>query len=723
MAKNLKSSSKIYPRLRMIANGSNEVNEVRALINKCVIARKSKVSTETEKIIANQSIENLALAGKGIPSMNQAIGSKAKVKKTLKKGKLHTDPPIDVEMNIFVRLKNNSNWKDVLEEIYPKAKKVTIKQKIKHVRESGDLVKATIVIDEINKLKESRHILSVEGSQAVLTPPKTRFTFSSTVKKPIPRFHVQDPKILKNTDNVIIGVIDVGGFDYAHPDFLDKDKKTRFEAIWDQGGINRLSPAQSFIDGQNKQLKAFADLDYGSYIDKSMMNDAIQNAQAVHVPVYAIEPQSQEHSSSHATHVASIAAGNSGICPKAMIVGVLISTQEEDERRTSTFTDSTRISDAVDFLLNFAEKEKKPISINISLGTNGHAHDGSSGVNRWIDARLTKEGRCVCVATGNSGQEKGLNDEDFGYIMGRIHTSGRIANRGLMTDLEWHVVGNGLVDLSENELEIWYEPQDRFSVMVKPPGMDWIGPVGPQQLIENRQLQDLSFISIYNNIYNAANGSNYIGVYISPNLNKENVIGVTAGLWKVRLIGDEIRDGRFDAWIERDDPVRRAQNFWNFPSFFSERTNVDNKSINSLACGQNVIAVGNFDKKNDRINISSSQGPTRDNRNKPEIVAPGTKIVAANGFAGPDDLWTEMTGTSMASPYACGVAALLLSKHPDLTSAQIAGIMKRTSLPIVDQNYEWTNDTGFGLLDVEATLQEGNNFVNYADITKTKIII
>jgi hypothetical protein len=34
--------------------------------------------------------------------------------------------------------------------------------------------------------------------------------------------------------DVLVGIIDVNGFDFAHPDFLDADGHTRFEAIWDQ---------------------------------------------------------------------------------------------------------------------------------------------------------------------------------------------------------------------------------------------------------------------------------------------------------------------------------------------------------------------------------------------------------------------------------------------------------------------------------------------------------
>jgi hypothetical protein len=42
---------------------------------------------------------------------------------------------------------------------------------------------------------------------------------------------------------VLIGIIDVLGFDFAHPEFLD-GASTRFLEIWDQGGTNRPGPGQ-----------------------------------------------------------------------------------------------------------------------------------------------------------------------------------------------------------------------------------------------------------------------------------------------------------------------------------------------------------------------------------------------------------------------------------------------------------------------------------------------
>ena len=217
-------------------------------------------------------------------------------------------------------------------------------------------------------------------------------------------------------------------------------------------------------------------------------------------------------------------------------------------------------------------------------------------------------------------------------------------------------------------------------------------------------------LSIYNELYHPTNGANYIAVYLSPNLDPENFRGIPKGIWKVRLRGEEVRDGRFNAWIERDDPMEIGRDgerrMFRFPSFFTEKTNVDSHSITSLACGHGVIAVANLEEATDRIHASSSQGPTRDDRYKPEIAAPGTAIVAANGFGDPEEPWIQMTGTSMASPYVAGVVGLMLGLNRDLTAAQCSGILQRTARPLIGSSYKWANDAGFGRIDPEAAIEE-----------------
>jgi hypothetical protein len=331
-------------------------------------------------------------------------------------------------------------------------------------------------------------------------------------------------------------------------------------------------------------------------------------------------------------------------------------------------------------------------------------------VSRWLDACLAAPGRAICIAAGNAGQEKAETEGDLGWIMGRIHSQGRVPAAGLEVELDWVVVGDGVEDRSENELEIWYSAQDRLSVAVKPPGRTtWIT-VKPREFVQNHRLPSGTTVSIYNELYHPTNGANYVAVYLSPNLERDSFRGVDGGVWKVRLIGEEIRDGRFNAWIERDDPGELdpigGRRVLRFPSFFSHVSHTDSHSISSLACGHRVIAVANLDNVRQRINITSSQGPTRDGRCKPEIAAPGTDVVAANGFAHADEPWIAMSGTSMASPYVAGVVALMLAANPGLTSAQCAGILLRTAKPLPGASYAWGNDVGFGRINPAAAVEE-----------------
>ncbi|MCF6432434.1 S8 family serine peptidase [Leisingera sp. MMG026] len=567
----------------------------------------------------------------------------------------------------------------------------------------NDQIAATVPVSFLADLETDPDIAFVNKSDVL----KLDLPTPSEGIKPTPR-RIGRASLHKDGADVIIGIIDVGGFDFAHPDFLDENGKTRFTRIWDQGGDFRPSPEN---------------FGFGSEFTQKHLNDAIDAQASGGLPAILIERQSQRSPSSHATHVASIAAGNSGVCPKAEIVGVLIDVpvpEDDFERRRHTFSDSSRLIHAVEYLLGIAKEKNKLVSINISLGTNGGAHDGLAGTNRWFENALTLPGRSITLAAGNAGQEDPQNEEDIGWIMGRIHAQGQIAARGLETELEWIVVGNGIADISENELEIWYSPQDRFQVELLPPGETrWLR-VSPQEFIENKRLRDGTTVSIYNELFHPGNGGNYISIYLSPNLEPGEIRGIRAGLWRVRLIGEEVRNGKFHCWIERDDPreigVLGGQRFFRFPSFFSRASNIDSHSISSLACGRATIAVSNYDTATNRMNVTSSQGPTRDGRMKPDLTAPGTDIVAANGFALDDETWVSMSGTSMASPYVAGVIGLMMNaaKKP-INSLQCLGILQRTAKPLPGGTFDWVNDAGFGRIDPEAAIAEAENFARRTD--------
>jgi minor extracellular serine protease Vpr len=74
----------------------------------------------------------------------------------------------------------------------------------------------------------------------------------------------------------------------------------------------------------------------------------------------------------------------------------------------------------------------------------------------------------------------------------------------------------------------------------------------------------------------------------------------------------------------------------------------------------------------------SSGGPRdRDNAIKPDVTAPGVSIVST--LSGGGTLGTTFSGTSMASPYTAGVAALVVQAHPSWTPDKIKAAIMNTA--------------------------------------------
>jgi subtilisin family serine protease len=92
-------------------------------------------------------------------------------------------------------------------------------------------------------------------------------------------------------------------------------------------------------------------------------------------------------------------------------------------------------------------------------------------------------------------------------------------------------------------------------------------------------------------------------------------------------------------------------------------------SIGDPANLEDGIAVGSVHKENPHtygISYFSSRGPTADGRQKPDLVAPGEKVISCRyqwkkGATAIDDLYVEMSGTSMATPHVSGILAAFLS--------------------------------------------------------------
>lgn len=99
-------------------------------------------------------------------------------------------------------------------------------------------------------------------------------------------------------------------------------------------------------------------------------------------------------------------------------------------------------------------------------------------------------------------------------------------------------------------------------------------------------------------------------------------------------------------------------------------------TVGSPGAADAALTVGAVDSA-DAVTDFSSRGPRGgDGALKPEITAPGFKIVAARATGTKmgtpvDDDYTTASGTSMATPHVAGAAAILAQEHPDWTAARL----------------------------------------------------
>ncbi|MDA7555888.1 S8 family serine peptidase [Euryarchaeota archaeon] len=155
----------------------------------------------------------------------------------------------------------------------------------------------------------------------------------------------------------------------------------------------------------------------------------------------------------------------------------------------------------------------------------------------------------------------------------------------------------------------------------------------------------------------------------------------------------------------------------------------DNDGLSGMGSSDLSVTVGATDDQNtisrddDTVAGYSSRGPRKDNGDgnplnelKPEISAPGSNIIQAEGCvtsggcsnligdASGNTYTSRGSGTSYATPSVSGVMALVWEANENLTPLQLKEILKQTSerrgepsIPDVDPY--WNRDFGYGMVD------------------------
>ncbi|MEF3695369.1 MAG: S8 family serine peptidase [Candidatus Cloacimonadota bacterium] len=146
-----------------------------------------------------------------------------------------------------------------------------------------------------------------------------------------------------------------------------------------------------------------------------------------------------------------------------------------------------------------------------------------------------------------------------------------------------------------------------------------------------------------------------------------------------------------------------------------------NSNASTIAYPSNhnkVISVGAASPTGQRKSTTSSDGETwwgsnygvatMNDPNAVDIMAPtilpATDITGAGGYdSGNYSMW--FNGTSCATPYAAGVAALLISKDPSLTPAQVRTALTSTATDMTfDGGAGWDRYTGYGMVNANNAL-------------------
>lgn len=518
----------------------------------------------------------------------------------------------------------------------------------------GDFVTARIPVANIEKLSADEAVRLVELG----TPVRIKMDQARTAAKVD---KVQAGSELSQPflgTGVIVGVCDYG-FQYNHITFYDANNSSELR-------VKRV---------------------YNIYKNKKYTTQStIENA--------GYDNTTDE--AGHATHVTGIAAGSYsgnnyyGIAKDADIVMV---------QAGETNTD---LVNGIKYIFDYAAEVGKPAVINLSLGSHVGPHDGTSTFDRAIDA-LMGEGRIICGAAGNEGNEKLYLEQSL--------TAGQTTTQAL-TLVHYYSYGQSYYI---PDIDIWGEANKNYSiqVVITKNGSDvWRSDTLAANTTNSKTYSSFTGASGGLSIYTGKNSVNKKGnVYITYDKNQAFTLNSGYTL-NVRFIGTETCT--VQAWADG------YESKWKNGSTSHTVGEVGGTANNIISVGAWTTKTNTYSsgKIAGRIAGFSSKGPTADNRLKPEITAPGDVIMSsipdlpsiqANGktskkVGNTTYCWAYMNGTSMATPFVTGVVATWLQANPKLTPAAIKNVFAQTA---ATDSYTGTcpnNTWGYGKIDAHAGL-------------------
>jgi subtilisin family serine protease len=455
-------------------------------------------------------------------------------------------------------------------------------------------------------------------------------------------------------EGVLVAVID-SGIDYSHRDFRNEDGTTRIAALWDQT-IPGAPPVG---------------YDIGTLYTREKINEAL----AVPMP-QRMEIVPSTDLSGHGTHVTGIAAGNGrasnglyrGVASLSELVIVKLGTSVGD-----SFPRTTQLMQGMDFVVRYAIERGMPIAVNISFGNNYGSHTGRTLLESFVNdiANLWKNN--IVIGTGNEGAA--------GNHAQGILTMGR----------------NQVVELAVSEFEfslnmqIWKNYYDHFDITIIAPNGTRVGPI-PRRLGTQQFTIGQTEILLYYGDPTPYNPQQEIYIEMIPTGRYIN-----SGIWRFELVPRRIVTGNYDIWLPAGGIKNPATRFLTSSEF---------TTLTVPSTAYRAISVGAYNAYTDSYAPFSGRGYTRSLEIKPDLVAPGVDI---NSCA-PGGGYSIRSGTSMATPFVTGSAALLMqwgivqNNDPFLYGEKLKAYLINGARPLRIENIYPNRTLGYGALCLENSL-------------------
>ncbi len=455
--------------------------------------------------------------------------------------------------------------------------------------------------------------------------------------------------------DVIIGVTD-WGFDYSSPMFYDTLlSESRILAAWDQFKISGNAP-NGYTYGA----------EYAS-------PGELQTAASDTANVYSY--------ATHGTHVAGIAGGSgAGLNYRGMAF--------ESEFLFVTFRfDESFVLDAWNWMQERSIAEGKRLVINMSWGIyHFGALDGTDLLQQALDT-MTGEEVLFVTSAGNNG------NVDF-------HIAHEFASDSIKTRVAFY--NSSMPNLFGQSIQMWGEAGSDFEIQL-------LGTNGSTILNESPWYSTAT-TTTYIDSFIVASGTDTIFYNFSA-----DAAYPSNGRPQARLrikypsnpngVGIRIRatDGTVHLWnvTELTDDVGN----WGMQlaTFGAGWTPGDkNYGIGIPACANTALSVGAYASEyytqsgtlvGGAAANFSSLGPIIDGSEKPDVSAPGVSVASSISsytdasfstiesvdFNGRTYPFARFNGTSMSSPAAAGIAALILDANPYLSAAQVKNIIITTA--------------------------------------------